>query len=291
MKLKVIFVTFNVLVLLSFLFVFLMPALFLGWEYSGIFWSENWYLAVLFIVVLAILNVYFGRNWRLFSALEDEDWDAVISVIESRIYQRGRISNGNIRLLVNAYVVSSRSERIWDLETHLREKRPAALRRNVLLFGIPHLLSNDGAEMARFYGEFVEGKGGDVNDWVRWSYAFALMLDQRFDEARSILEDLATRLKPGLIAGTSAYLLDAYAGSSPPPTEVVKGARERITQGLSRREWDKRLERAQSELHVLVLSKLLRDVREWLYDPPAGSGRSPAGGEIVDAEATLPGES
>jgi hypothetical protein len=279
-KLKVIFVTFNVLVLLSFLFVFFMPALFLGWEYSGIFWSENWYLAVLFIVVLAILNVYFGRNWRLFSALEAEDWDAVISVIESRIYRHQRISNGNVGLLVNAYVVSSRSDRIRDLEAYLREKRPAALRRNVLLFGIPHLLSNDGAEMARFYGEFVEQSGSRTNEWVRWSYAFALMLDQRFDEARGILEDLATRLKPGLIPATSAYLLDAYAGTAPPPTEVVSRTRERIREALSPREWDKQVERAQGELHVLVLSKLLRDVRAWLYDAPTGST-----GSLIDGAA------
>ena len=100
-------------------------------------------------MILAVLNGYFGRNWRVFTALEREDWDGVIEVLENRIFRYHRVNSGDVRLLVNAYVVRSRTEGIARLEGELRKHKPAALPKNALLLGIPHLLSNDGNESRR----------------------------------------------------------------------------------------------------------------------------------------------
>ena len=265
MKLKVIFIIFNALVALSFLFVFFMPAFFLGWEYARVFWTNNWYLAAIFVAILIVLNSYFFSNRRLFSALEEEDWDAVISVMEDRIYRKHRYSTGNVRLLVNAYVVTSRSEKVQQLEDHLRDARYGVVRKNALIFGIPHLLSNDGAEMARYYGEFLDTGRGEDRQWIRWNYAFAQMLQKNLDEARSVLEQLCTQSKPGVIAAVSAYLLSAYGGDSPEALQISAQTRSAIRNAMSRNEWNKTVEKARGDLHVLVLSKLLQDVEEWLY--------------------------
>ena len=272
MKLKSIFIIFNVLVVISFLFVFFLPAFFLGWDYTAVFWGDNWYLAVLFLAVLAILNVYFGRNWRLFTALEHEDWDAVISVMERRVFGRGPVRQGNVRLLINAYVVTNRTGKVGELELHLREHAPKVLQRSALLFGIPHLLSNNGEEMAAYYGEFLETGSRRDREWIRWNYAFALMLQQRLDEAREILLELARETKPGLLQALSAYLLDAYQDGA--TKEIVGQSRSAIQSALSRREWQKRVDDERSELHILVLSKLLRDVEEWLYGDAAERGNT-----------------
>jgi membrane protein implicated in regulation of membrane protease activity len=274
LKLKSIFIVFNALVAFSFVFVFLMPAFFLGWDYTTVFWRANWYLALLFVAVLAILNAYFAHNWRLFNALEREDWDRVIGVLEKRVFRKRRLTQGNVRLLVNAYVVTSRSDRIRDLERYLRDHRPAVLEKCALLFGIPHLLSNDGDEMAEFYGEFVDRRRGRNNDWLRWSYAFALMLKQRLPEAKEILEELCMRLKPGILLGLSAYLLDAYGSAEDDSQRIVDTAKTRITESLSASDWRKRVERERTDLHVLVLTKLLRDVENWLYGEQAGQAAS-----------------
>lgn len=271
MKLKTIFVIFNVLIAISFLFVFFMPALFLGWDYTRVFWGENWYLAVLFIAVLALLNVYFGANWRLFTALEHENWNQVATVMEHRIYTRHRYTRGNIRLLVNAYVVSSQIARIGELETHLREHSPKALTRNALLIGIPHLLSNNGSEMVAYYGAFLDQVRGEEARWIRWTYAFALMLERRLDEAKDALLDLAREVKPGIIQGLSVYLLDAYVGHDETVGSHVEEMRRSITTRMPRAQWQKAVERRRSDLYVLVLSKLLRDVETWLYDAPSSS--------------------
>ncbi|MFW5694597.1 MAG: hypothetical protein ACOCYB_05475 [Alkalispirochaeta sp.] len=271
-KLKAIFIIFNVLVAFSFLFVFFMPAFFLGWDYARVFWTSNWYLAAIFVIVLVVLNTYFISNRRLFSALEAEDWDAVISVMEHRVYHKHRYSTGNIRLLVNAYVVTSQSEKVQQLEDHLRDTRYAVVRRNALIFGIPHLLSNDGEEMARYYGEFLDTGRGEDRDWIRWNYAFACMLKKDLSEARTILEELCNRVKPGVISAVSAYLLSAYGDESPDAVALSDRTRSAIRTAMSRAEWNKKVEKARGDLHVLVLSKLLQDVEAWLYtDQSAGA--------------------
>lgn len=267
MKLKAIFIIFNVLIAISFLFVFLMPAFFLGWDYAGTFWAANWYLALLFIAVLSILNVYFGRNWRLFTALEQEDWDRVIQVLEERIYKGKRKAQGNIRLLVNAYVVRSKSEEITRLEEHLRTHEPRALQKNALLLGIPHLLSNNGEEIVSYYSEFLDSAQGAQAEWLQWSTAFGNMLQQKADVARGSLETLCDNGKDTIVRALSGYLLEAYAAQDEEQRVRIDRCRESITAKYSSAEWDKVVEKSRSDLYVLILSKLLRDVREWLYNP------------------------
>lgn len=277
MKLKTVFILFNAIVISTFLLVFLMPIFFLGLQFTTIFWRSNWYLIVLFLVVLAALNTYFALNWRLFSALEREDWREIADVLEDRVLRRGRYSDSNIRLLVNAYVVSSRSDAISKLEHALREKKPDVLRRHVLRLGIPHLLSNDGERIEKYFGEFrndlAVGTGsGEEIYWVEWCYAFGLLLQGRMDEGRQVLEKLVEHAPAGIVRGTALYLVGPHAEAVPGGSETIEEKRREFVQRMSREEWKKVTERERTELHVLVLSKLLRDVEQWLYEPDKQSG-------------------
>ncbi len=69
MKFKTIFILFNAVIIFSFLIIYFMPLMMLGWEYATVFWSKNWFLPLLFAGVLALLNTYFISNWKLFSLL------------------------------------------------------------------------------------------------------------------------------------------------------------------------------------------------------------------------------
>lgn len=269
MKLKAIFVIFNILIGISFLFVVFMPAFFLGWEYAGMFWASNWYLALLFLLVFSILNFYFVYNWRLFTALQNEDWDGVILALEKRIFERRRYAAGNIRLLVNAYVVRGRTDAISRLEDELRNHSRKSLRKNALLLGIPHLLSNDGQEIATYYGEFVESASGRTKEWLRWSFAFGRMLEQRPQDARGALDDLCDNASDPIVRALSGYLLEAYAQKDEHERQRIDACRNAMTSSHSVTEWDALVEKARSDLYVLILSKLLRDVREWLYQDAA----------------------
>ena len=52
MKFRLLFIIFNFVILASFLLIFLMPAFVLGWEYTSVFWSTNWPVGLVFLVVL-----------------------------------------------------------------------------------------------------------------------------------------------------------------------------------------------------------------------------------------------
>lgn len=267
MKLKTVFIIFNVIIVITFVLVFLMPLFFLGIDFTIIFWRSNWYLAVLFLTVLAVLNGYFARNWRLFSALERENWEEISTVLEDRVRRRGQINDSNIRLLVNAYVVSSRTDAIRELESHVRRKKPALLRRHVLRFGIPHLLSNNGDEIQQYFGEF-RGKEiprsifrseppPDAEYWIEWSYAFGLLLQERMEAAGEILTTVVDTAPVGIVHAISLYLLSSRSDED--------GRKEEFVRRMPRTAWRKTIERERTQLHVLVLGKLLKDVEQWLY--------------------------
>lgn len=263
MKLKTVFIVFNVIIVLSFLFVFFLPAMFLGWEYTTVFWRGNWYLAVLFLAVLVVLNLYFGVNWRLFTALEAEDWASVITVLESRLESKRRITGGNVRLLINAYVVNGKPERIRELEVRVRAERPQLVRKHALLFGLPYILGNNGAEIAAFFAAFRSDVPTDP--WVEWYYAFGLMMEQSVEEAATVLKGVAARKDQPVVQALSLYLLDAMRARDAELEHVVDEGKSAFLKRMERAAWLAAVERGRGEVHVLVLSKLLNDVGQWLY--------------------------
>ncbi len=260
MKLKTICIIFNALIVLSFLFVVMMPVVFLGWAYAATFWGQNWYLIVLFVAVLAALNAYFIRNWRLFRALEREEWNEVIDVLEGRLVRRPSVAT--IKMMAHACTLTSRLDRIVALEAEVEEKRPKILPRVAMVLSIPHLLSGDGVRIVAYFDR--RQRETPDSPWIVWGHAFGLMLQDRLDDARQRLQKMAGKQKPGLLLGLSAYLLGAWDNNA---EESIADRYRRVIRGrYDRSAWRKLVDRERSELHVLVLSSLLGDVEKWIYD-------------------------
>lgn len=268
MKFKTIFIVFNVIIICSFLFIFFMPLALLGWEYSQVFWERNWVLAAIFIVIIAALNVFFGANWRLFSLLEKEDWPALVAYLEDRIFVKGRLYGQYIKLLVNTYMVSSNVAGIEKLEEYIRGKKPALLERNALLFGVPHVLRNDGADMERYFGTFLDSKRVESRDWVSWNYAFALLLEKKLPEADGRLRSLVADSRDAAVKLLSLYFVDTVSSglhdmSAPDP--LIEGGKASLKKKYTREKFARELENAKAEVHIVILSRLLDDAMNWLY--------------------------
>ena len=90
MKMKAIFILLNAVLAVAFLVIFLTPLFLLGGDWFGVFWTRNWPIAVVFVVALAAVDVYFFLNWKLFMDLEKENWAGVASFLEERIFHKGR---------------------------------------------------------------------------------------------------------------------------------------------------------------------------------------------------------
>lgn len=263
MKFKIIFILFNVVVICSFLVIFFMPLAMLGWEYTQSFWGENWYLPLVFVAIIGVLNAYFIANWKMFTLLEREDWDGLIAYLENKIYQKGRIRKNHIRVLVNAYLVTSQTEGIGRLEKKLKSDKPNMVPSFALLLGIPHLLKNNPQDMAEYYREYLDIKNDD-RGWISWNYIFALMLMKNNGEAKGQLGKLSGEVKEPVLSLLTYYLMDAFKDDEELGAILTEGRtrlKKKYTQGMMEKEIDKNRENIQ----VVILSRLVQEALDWLY--------------------------
>lgn len=265
-KFKVVFAIFNGIIILSFLFVFLLPFFFFGWEYTQLFWVENWYIAVVFLAVLLGLNTYFGLNWKLFRHLENEDWHALAQYLEERIYSKGRIRRQYIRILINAYIVISAPDKIKELEGFLRERKPDLVPRHAVQLGVPHLMTNDAQEIERFYGEMRAHPKCRDREWIEWAFAFSLMLQRKSDQAREVLLQIYNGAKNPVLRLITLYLMDAFTPSDDYIRNLVREGKNAFQARYNSESWQKELEKNRGNLQVLVLSRLIQDATAWAFE-------------------------
>lgn len=269
MKFKVVFAIFNGIIVLSFLFVFFLPYFFFGWEYTELFWSENWYIAIIFVAVLVGLNTYFGVNWKLFRHLENEDWSALAAYLEERVYTKGRLRRQYIRILINAYIVNSQPEKIKELEGFLRQRKPDLVARHAVQLGVPHLMTNDAAEIERFYGEMRANPKCRDREWIEWGFAFSLMLQRKSEQAREVLLSIYNTAKNPVLRLITLYLMDAFTPNDDYVRNLVREGKSAFQAKFTSESWNKELERNRGNLQVLVLSRLIQDATAWAFEEQA----------------------
>ncbi len=278
MKMKAIFITLNVVLGIAFLVIFLTPLFFGGGDWFAVFWGSNWPIAIIFAVTLCFIDAYFLLNWRLFHALEKEDWPAVADFLEDRILRRGWITGARVRLLLNTYLVASNTDGILALEAYLEKKRPRLIARFSMSFGIPHLLSKEPSDAEAYFRELLERPHVADRDWIMWNHAFSLLQAKRTDEARAALMDLAGRVTQPVLLLLSIYLLDVLARNDSPVESLVASTRDRLRTQHTPSSLQKAVDKAASNMQVIVLSRLLQDAAHWLFAEPP---KPVAAGETV----------
>ena len=265
MKFRVLFIIFNVVILASFALIFFMPVFVLGWEYTRVFWSANWPVGVVFVLVLGGLNAYFAYNWRVFTLLEQEDWEGLIAHLERAAYDRKRLTRARARILINAYVVSGRLDRIRDLERIVRAEMPHLLPRLSIEFGVPYLLSNNGSEIIGYYGSMKDVPGLAEPLWIRWAHAFGLMIESRYDEARAELCAVLQESRDPLLRSITAHMLRPFGDGDEGTAGLVADARAAIRAKYSRDRIDRELERQRPNLQILFLTSRIEEARDWVF--------------------------
>jgi hypothetical protein len=276
-KFKTIFILFNAILVFSFAFIFIMPFMLLGVKYSMQFWLQNWPMVIFFAVVLAGFNAFFVMNWKLFSLLESEDWNSLGALLGEKVFSRKRYDRRTLRLLVNTALLRGDMQTIERLESLLRSEKPGSLRRDAVLFGAARLLRNDSVASERFLSEFADGKGVENPAWMQFYYSFALVLCKKVDEASLRLEALMGSKDP-ILALLSAYLLGTLGTTGATSTERQRLAaaalarRAEIVAKYNQDRWTREVERAKSEVHIVILSRILDEATAWLIE-----GREQAG--------------
>lgn len=277
MKFKTIYILFNAVILISFGFIFLMPLLLLGSDYFTLFVSKNWIAGVLFLVTLIIINGYFLGNWKLFRLLENEDWHGLIRMLEQRVYQKGRMRRGSIKMLINAYVVTSSVNKIFGFESHLREKKPTLLKIYALQFGIPYLLKmkDDPKSAETYFGRAAELKSVPHRDWLRWSYASSLLLQRQFEAAKVTLLELLDSDPDPVLELLTVHGLSFFANVDPELAERVERERRSLVGRYTSERWDKKIESNSRHIQIVLFNGIIRDAKQWLFDQTADTSENP----------------
>jgi hypothetical protein len=271
MKFRTIYILFNVVVVASFLFVFFLPFFLLGSEYSLGFWKTNWYLALVFLVIIAGLNAFFIANWKIFTCVEREDWASLSTFLVDKIFTKKRFSSHHVALLVNAYLLMGDVEGIGKLEAELVARRPELLNKNAVLFGVTRLLQNKPAEAEVFFKDYLDAKGVENRDWLRFDYAFSLVLERRVPDALPFLRE-GLSSSDAVLSLLSAYLVGTLGAAAAPEAEraelqrISNSTANQLRKRFPGQKWEREVERAKGEVHIVILSKLIDDAGRWLFE-------------------------
>ncbi len=270
MRFKTIFIIFNFVIVCSFLFIFFMPLILLGGDHFGEFFVKNWFIIVLFVVTLGIFNIYFILNWHLFQLLEREDWNTLISYLEKRIFQDRSLRRSYIKILINAYLVTSNTTAIMKLKNHISENKPSLIKVFALQFGIPYLIDNKPEESERYFGKLMTVTGVKDIDWSRWNYAFSLMQLKQFEGAKSEYERFIENKTDPILRLLSLYMLNSFPEVDLALQKKIDGSIAEFKKHYSTSKWQGQVERSKSNIQTLIFSKIISDAAEWIfqYNPP-----------------------
>ncbi|MDR1971037.1 MAG: hypothetical protein LBQ46_03865 [Treponema sp.] len=297
MKFKFLFLSFNLVILIFLLILFLMPPLILGEffssPWSGSFIRSFWPLAAILAAALILLDVYYFSNRGLFRLLEREDWPALAGFLETRIQRRGRYPGHLVRLYVNTCLILSDSPSVVSLENKLALAKPALVERNALIFGAARILAKDYAGALRFFAARDASPGGGSRgaagprglslpffgrgpskQWLAWYHGFSLLLDKRFQEAADKFRLLAGESGDPLVAGLAAWFLaDNLSQLIEGSQDAALIARERVRSSIkTRRDWEGESARVETEIHAAILRKYISDAGDWIYGSSAHAG-------------------
>jgi hypothetical protein len=271
MKFKLIFIFFNTIIVFSFIFIFLVPILILGSEYTQVLWSKEWIwiLSSFFAAVVIGMNIFFIINWTFFTYLEREDWDALTVYLEKQVYKKKKYRKQYIRILLNAYLVKGLTEKVRVLRQHVEEERENLLFDFALLFGIPDIIKNDETAMELYFKDLLDRKEIAKRKYKNtrlWSYfllAFTLVVSNKYDEAEMYINNLQEK-KPGtILKAFGMYLLSTFPEQE--KRDQAENLRKNFIRDLPQKKWLKIVEREKSNLLLIVLSRFVNETTAWLY--------------------------
>ncbi|MBB6478917.1 hypothetical protein [Spirochaeta isovalerica] len=267
MKFKSIFFLFNIVVILSFALIFLLPLILLSGSYSTVFWKDNWYLALIFLILIAGLDGYFIINWNLFIYLEKEDWPNLTKYLEEKIYERGRFRRQYIRLMINTALAVSNLDKIERLSREISERKPSLLPKYALLLGIPPFLRDDSAASLMHYGEYKDIKNTADRDWVKWAYAFSLIRDNNREMAEAVLLEILESKNDFVLRLLTLFSLNSIGHKSETADEELSKYQDKFSDD---RKWASYCDSLRGKnIFILLLTGLLDEARSWAKTPTA----------------------
>ena len=247
MKFKTIFQLFNAIVLLA-LLMFVISSVFLfDGEYAAAYRANIWIAALVFAVLIGILDFYCISNWNLFTLLEKQDWPALLAWLEKRIYRKGELIRPYANLLISTALSLSNHAALRKLENEVRERRPRLMRSLGVSLGIPLLLEDDMEAVSRYFGPLADDERTQRRDWAGWCRAFA-----SGDEGRRELLELLDGNDPSILLLTLEVFDRMNWNLDDSEKRKIEDIREFLKSSLTGEKGERRLLRSRED-HLMAL--------------------------------------
>ena len=272
MQMRIIF--FNI-----FLFFFLIVAVFFV-----VFWGKGQTmdltrqilpLGLVILVPLCGISVFFLLNRKLLALLEGEDWPALTVYLEKKIYEEGMYKPRYVKLLIQSCLATGNFDGVVNLKNRLAAAKPDMVENNALLLGTAYLLGGNTAAAVDFFGERLEKGRAEEMDWLRWFYGFSLVLAGAYEQAGTVMEELAAYspaagARDMLVTGLAAFVLAELMGKSPAaPIEWRLRAEEgkstvRKTFKTAGR-WTGKAKQLKTQMHGAIIRSYVDKAGAWIW--------------------------
>jgi len=270
MKFKSIFIVFNIVIVLSFLFFFLMPVFIIGMDHFLDFFSvfTNYWIFIalgLFLILLIVFNTYFILNWRFFRLLEKEDWYGLVGYLENKIYNNKMFSKRSIRILLNTYLCTSNTEGIKKLALFLKKHKPDYISYFSLQFSIPYLIAGTPEESELFFKQLLEDTKLKHRDWIIWNHGIILMQQKKKDEAVNVFSLLLLPDVDNLVSLLALFMLNSLCYDNKQLKNKIDTLKSEYRRSNTMKELIEKIDRNKSNIQVLSLRSTITDALHWMY--------------------------
>lgn len=266
MKMKLIFLLFNVVLIISFIIILFMPVFLVGFEYALTFWAGTYPIVIIFVILLTVFDIYFVIKLPLFEFLEKEDWQGLVEYLSNKIYNKKSFTAADIRLYVNALFVTGDISGIGKLRQFLEANAQKYATRFALILGIEYIAATDYENAIDYFEQFDGKKRVENRDWLVWVHGFVCMVKNNRDCGKQKLLAALDITNNTLIKGLCVYLLQPYSSDEEIRETLQRTKREIYKKAPSIETWKKMIAKAKSK-HILpiLVSRLIDEATEYLY--------------------------
>ncbi len=271
MKFRTIFIIFNIAILFAFLFVFFIPFFLFSFNESVTFWLQNWPFVIFFIAIITTFNLYFIKNWKIYTYLEHEQWEQLAELLKQQIYERHNFSKRVIRLYINSALLSNNVQAVIELEEYLKEKKPSVLEKNRIYFIVTRVLTNNYTAAAQLLEGITHDATGEFNDWLVFYKGFVPIMQKDYSQAVEPLRKLL-KAKDPVIKLLALYLLQNICLSAIVDENEKVAVQQEVTvmtgllkNHLTPKRWSMETERAKNEIPAVIIASLIDEAGKWMF--------------------------
>lgn len=237
----------------------------LGADYGHLFLKNNWYVALLFVLAMVVLNIYFLLNWKMFQYLEKEDWSGLFDYLSAKLQKRGQLSIRQIRMYLNTALVLSKVDEIVELRDKLKANAPRKFNKFVLELGIPYLVDGQSLEGYNYFNNF--SSTSNQRDWIHWAKAFCLLNLQRREDGKEVLVQLLGQTKNPIIILMSTYLLTSLGMDDDDTAKILSTYKDMLNEKFSKAQLNKKMNvQKETNLLLLLFGKVYTEALDWCFD-------------------------